>query len=641
MISIFRKEMRQWHFVLWAVFASMAISGLGLIFWRGQSEDGAVASVDGREVTTKDLKRSIQQMQQQFSMISSMYGVSLDLILKTFLGGQDVQTLALDNAIKDVLVSKIEHELDVRISQDFFKDELVRSLPQGIADQQGRVNMDVYENYLQRLSITPAEFEFSKEAEFKREAVNRVIGVATYTPHFSTDYQTSQDAAKKSFTIVKFDFGHFKEKKSDLNGDKLKHFYNENKERFRVPERKQARVVQVSTKTYENSVVIDEQSIQSFYDKNKANRYRIAPKLRVRHIFLTGTSPEVLKKAEGILAEVKKDQSSFASLAKKHSDNKDTASKGGLTEYFSRQGTFDVAFEKEAFKLMKKGEIAPLVRTAKGLEIIMLDDRINATEKPLSEVRSEIIASLRSRKAMNNLKSDLEALMHNSKTNNKAFDQFITKNNLKSNLSDFFTASSDAKVDGYDGKLVGRLFSKANYKGMGYFMHADEYVLYQAVATEKSYIRELADIEERVTEDYLAQKATDSLKHFVKSAKSDILSGKTSLVSYKNKGFSLVETGNIERGAVVSALKDVKGLVDRAFVLDDKNQVLEFRHKQDIYLIQLENTILDATGKDAQVAKQGSTRSSSGAVVNGFIASLQRNAKITVNEILMNAYKSL
>ena len=249
MISIFRKEMRQWHFVLWAVFASMAISGLGFVFLRGQGEDTAIASVDDMEVTGKDLKNSIRQVHRQFALISSMYGVSLDLILKTFLGGQDVQTLALDNAIKDVLVGKVERDLDVRIGQDFFKDELVRSLPQGIADQQGRVNMDVYENYLQRLSMTPAEFEFSKEAEFKREAVNRVVGAATYAPHFSTNYQAAQDAAQKSFTIVKFDLAHFKEKKSDLNADKLKRFYNEHKERFRVPERKQARVVQVSTKT--------------------------------------------------------------------------------------------------------------------------------------------------------------------------------------------------------------------------------------------------------------------------------------------------------------------------------------------------------------------------------------------------------
>ncbi len=640
MISIFRKEMRQWHFVLWAVFASMAISGLGLVFWRGQGEDTAIASVDDMEVTGKDLKNSIQQMQRQFAMISSMYGVSLDLILKTFLGGQDVQTLALDNAIKDVLVGKVERDLGVRIGQDFFRDELVRSLPQGIADQQGRVNMDVYENYLQRLSMTPAEFEFSKEAEFKREAVNRVVGAATYVPRFSTDYQLEQDAAQKSFTIVKFDLAHFKEKKSDLNADKLKRFYNEHKERFRVPERKQARVVQVSTKTYENSVVVDEQSIQSFYEKNKANRYRIAPKLRVRHIFLAGTSADVLKKAEGILAQVKKDQSRFASLAKQHSDNKDTASNGGLTEYFGRQGAFDLAFEKEAFKLMKKGELAPLVNTAKGFEIIMLDDRVNASEKPLSEVRSEIVASLRTRKAMNHLKSDLEALMHNSKTNHKAFDEFIGDKHLKSGLTELLAASDEAKTDGYEGKLVERLFGKANSKGMGYFAHADEYVLYQTVATEKSYIRELADVEQRVTDDYLAQKATDSLKHFVKAAKGDVLSGKVSLASYKNEGFSLVGTGAVKRGDVVDALKDVKGLVDRAFVLDNKAQVLEFRHKNDIYLIQLENALLGAADKDAQAAKQGLARSS-GAVVNGFIASLQRNAKITVNEILMNAYKSL
>lgn len=634
MISVFRKGMRKWHSVLWLVFASMAVGGVSLVFWRSQGDDASIANVNGHDVTTKDFKKSIQQLQRQFSMISAMYGISLEDLIKTFMGGQDLQTLALDNAIKASITAGLERDLDIRIGSDFFKEELVKGLPQGLADAQGRVNMDLYENYVQRLSMTPAEFEQMREEDFKREAVDHVIGAAAYSPEFVADFQANQDRARKSFTIAHFNRSHFKGSAADISAEDLKRFYEDHKDRYRLPERKQARTAVISSAAYGENIKIDEQTIQSFYEKNKANRYRIAPKVRVRHIFLAGLGGDVKAKAEGLLAQVKKDASSFASLAKQHSQA-GNAVQGGLTDLFGR-GTFDAAFEKEAFKLMNKGDVAPLVKTAKGYEIIMLDSRVNATEKPLHEVRDEIVSTLRTRKAGNALKSDLESLMHAMKADTKAFDDFIAQKNLKIATSDFLTAA-DRKEDGFEGKLAERLFGKSTSKVVGYFMYKDDFVLYQVVATEKSLVPSLDQIEKKVLEDCLAQKSADELKHFVKTAKGAVLEGKRELHSYSADGFTVNRTEALKR---TDNFKDVKGLVERAFLLDDPSQILEFKSQGDIYLIQLENTELGV--KDKTMRPVSASRVQVGrALAQGFIASLQRNAKITVNETLMNAYKSL
>ena len=631
MISIFRKGMKRWHSVLWVVFASMAVSGVSLVFWRSQGDDAAIASVNGNDITAKDFKKSMQQLQRQFSMISAMYGIPFEVLLKTFMGGQDVQTLALDNAVKAAITRQIERDLSIQIGQDFFKEELVRALPQGLADGHGRVNMDLYENYLQRLSMTPAEFEQMREEEFRREAVDYVVGAAAYSPQFVANFQATQDSARKSFTIAHFNLAHFKEKAADVSTAELKSFYEDHKDRYRQPEKKQARTALISSAAYGESIKIDEQSIQSFYEKNKANKYRVAPKIRVRHIFLAGLGGDVKAKAEGLLAQIKKDAKNFASLAKQHSQ----ASDGGITDYFGR-GTFDAAFETAAFKLMNKGDIAPLVRTVKGYEIIMLDDRISAKEKPLHEVREEIVAALRARKAGNALKSDLESLMHTAKSDSKAFDNFITQKGLKSSVSDMLTAE-DRKEDGFEGKLAERLFGKTTSKTVGYFMYKDDFVVYQVVATEKASVPSLAQVEKKVLSDCLAQKATDELKHFVKAAKTAVLDGKRELGSYGAEGFSVSATGMLKHD---DSFKGVKGLVERAFLLDDPGQVLEFKSQGDIYLIQLEKIELDPKDKTTRAAS-GSRIQEGRALAQGFIASLQRNAKITVNETLMDAYKSL
>lgn len=639
MITIFRKEMRKWHFVLWAVFASMAVSGVSLVFWRSQGgEDAVVATVDSQEVTAKDFKNAVQQLQRQYAMISSMYGISLDVLLKTFLGGQDLQAIALDNAIKNRITEHVENDLDVVVGSSFFKEELAKNLPQGIADAQGRVNAELYENYLQRLSMTPAEFEAAKEAEFRKEAVDYVIGAAAYSPRFVAQFKAQQEAAHKTFVVLKLDQAHFKANASDITAEEVKRFYDDHKEKYRVAERKQARIARLSSKSYEEKIVVDEQAIQTFYEKNKASKYRIPPKIKVRHISFNGHEDAVKAKAEDVLAKIRKNSAVFADLAKQYSQDKDSAAKGGITEYFSR-GTFGAAFEKEAFKLMKNGDVAPLVRSEKGYEIIMLDERINASEKPLKDVREEILSALRTRKAGNNLKSDLESLVHSAKNNPEALNRFIAEKSLQAVTTDLL-AGDDRKEDGFDGKLVDRLFSKSGGKGFGYFMHKDDYIIYQIVATEKAFLQQLSEVEKQVAADCAAQKTVDALKHFAKTAKSDVLEGKRDLASYKADGFVVVDTGDLKRGDSVSQLKDVAGLVDRAFLLDDKAQVLEYRVKNDIYLIQLVNSEIDSSVQ--KISPEKTRGSHEGRVlVHGFIASLQRNAKITVNETLINTYKSL
>lgn len=634
MISVFRKGMKRWHSVLWVVFASMAVSGLSLVFWRSKHDDTIMATVNGCDITTKDYKKAVQQLQQRFAMFSSMYGVSLEVLMKTFMGGQDLQALALDNAVKATISSQLEKELALKIGPDFFNAELVKALPQGFTDAQGRVNREMYENYLQRRSMTPAEFEQSCEDEFKREALDYVVGAAAYAPQFVADFQATQEGARKSFAVVHFDQASFKEKAGNISAEDLKRFYDDHKERYRTPERKQARTAVISSANY-NGIAVDEQSVLSFYEKNKATKYRVAPKVRVRHIFLAGHDATVKAKAESLLALVKKDVGSFASIAKQQSQA-DDASNGGLTAHFNRAGKFDTAFEKEAFKLMKTGDLSPLVRTEKGFEIIMLEDRISASEKPLREVRDEITSALHSRKVGNAMKSDLEGLMHAMKSNPQAFDEFVAKKSLKAITSDLLTAQ-DRKEDGFDGKLAEHLFGRAASRAVGYFMYKDDFVLYQVVATEKSTVPALAQVEKKVLADCATQKSTDELKHFVKAAKSAVLDGKRDLASYKAEGFSVSSTGALRKD---DSFKDIKGLVARAFLLDDPAQILEFKAHGDLYLIQLENAELDAHNKTTHVNKAPKSQDGR-ALAHGFIASLQRNAKITVNETLMNANKSL
>ena len=95
----------------------------------------------------------------------------------------------------------------------------------------------------------------------------------------------------------------------------------------------------------------------------------------------------VKKQAEDILAKARAG-ADFAELAKKYSEDEDSAKKGGDLDYFGK-GRMVPQFEQKAFS-MQPGEISDLVKTQFGYHIIKLVDKKAAETKPLAEVRSQI-----------------------------------------------------------------------------------------------------------------------------------------------------------------------------------------------------------------------------------------------------------
>ncbi len=97
---------------------------------------------------------------------------------------------------------------------------------------------------------------------------------------------------------------------------------------------------------------------------------------------------DLRKKAEGILAEVKKGEKSFEDLAKQYGED-GTAADGGDLGYFGK-GTMVQEFEEAAFAL-PKGEISDLVQTKYGYHIIKVEDQIKDKSGAVTQVRARHI----------------------------------------------------------------------------------------------------------------------------------------------------------------------------------------------------------------------------------------------------------
>ncbi|HSD11336.1 MAG TPA: peptidyl-prolyl cis-trans isomerase, partial [Candidatus Binatia bacterium] len=161
--------------------------------------------------------------------------------------------------------------------------------------------------------------------------------------------------------------------------------------------------VSYAASDFEKSAAVSDAEIAEEYEAQKTARYSEPEEVRVRHI-LFAVPPdadekqrgEIRSRADAALERIKKGED-FAAVAKERSEDKANKDKGGDLG-FIRRGHTEEAFEDAAFSL-QPGELSNVVETRRGLHIIKVDERKAAREKPLAEVREEIVKMLRADRA--------------------------------------------------------------------------------------------------------------------------------------------------------------------------------------------------------------------------------------------------
>lgn len=126
----------------------------------------------------------------------------------------------------------------------------------------------------------------------------------------------------------------------------------------------------------------------------KPERFKEPEQVQVRHILLEGNTPEVQKRAQALLQELR-NGADFAQLAKENSADQGSAAKGGELGFFAR-GRMAPEFEKAAFELNTAGELSSVVETQFGLHILQLQERRAAGRlTPFEEVKNALVQEIR------------------------------------------------------------------------------------------------------------------------------------------------------------------------------------------------------------------------------------------------------
>ncbi|MDA2939023.1 peptidylprolyl isomerase [Acidobacteria bacterium AH-259-A15] len=152
--------------------------------------------------------------------------------------------------------------------------------------------------------------------------------------------------------------------------------------------------------------------IEAYYQAN-IDRFTEAAEVELKEIlFLTEGKDkvQVRKKAEEVLGKLQSG-ASFEDLAKQYSEGP-TASRAGDIGSF-KKGSMAEPIEEAAFQL-EEGQFSGIIETEYGLQIIKVMSKKAARQKPLEEIRPQIVRELYQKKAEPGLKEFFESLREQS-----------------------------------------------------------------------------------------------------------------------------------------------------------------------------------------------------------------------------------
>ena len=637
MITVLRNYFKKSsQVVLWVIIAAFVIGMLPMAFRQITSTNIWAMRINGEEIGEQEYKLERERMNEQIMALRSQYGEYADLIMMMQMGTADPQVWAIRSLAKQELLNQFADTIGVHVSQDFVIrkmsdpayviQQLGGIIPPQLVDPVTGIDQGMLKKYLKHFDLSVEMFERIIERTLADRFVTDVVMSSFYLPQFDVKQKYISEHAKKNFSILVLPITKLLEleKKNEITNEALKGFYDAESQRHWVHEKRTGVMWEFDQKSYDISVA--DKQIEEYYENNKVKSFIDTPaKIQVRRILLTVSddlqAPAVQEKASRIKEEIAKDPTQFAEIAKRVSEDKDTASNGGLMESFVR-GTYDISFDRTAFLLRGDGDVSDVIQTKQGYEILQRVNKEPQTFKTLSSVKNEIKNTLMQQAFRKQFTGDMK----------KVIDQEET-------LADFIRKKGGIPKElvgiALDDTQVAQHLFKLPVGKRTFFVDGQKGIALRLDKMNERYLPGLDSIKNTVTSDLQEQRARKKLQENAQEAKK--LLGTTPFKQVREKfdaGAIQVGWMDLEKGSSESLKK--QGIpVAQMLQMEKSGTIMTSMGDESGFVIRLDK--IEPWNEQEFQAKQGDVARSlenerTQQYMEGFVASLYRNAKIETNE---------
>jgi len=354
---------------------------------------GAVAEVNGTEISLRDYQRSLQQQRERMrSMLGANYSPEL-------LENPQMRRAVLDGMVENDLLSQSVQEDGFRINDAI----LFGQLQQIEAFQHdGVFNSAIYEQVLSSQGMSKPFFENSLRTDIMQSQLLTSFRQAAFVTQQELAEAVRLQEQQRTVRLLTIPATVERLDNDTVNDEEVIAQYELNAKRYEIPEQVSLEYIELSVAQLSQGISVDAAEVEALYEERKENL--VADEERqASHILLElpeGADDAAVAAVESRLAEVQSKLTageSFEDLAKQYSSDPGSATVGGDLGFFPR-GIMVPEFDEAVFS-MAEGETSEPIRTQFGYHLIRLQ-AIQAEEmRSLDDARAELSEELKRRVA--------------------------------------------------------------------------------------------------------------------------------------------------------------------------------------------------------------------------------------------------
>lgn len=646
MITAMRKHIKSRGFkiLLWiCLFAVAGIFSVVELIKNAFAPAQWIAKINGTAITYPAFARKVFYQEQEIKAIRAQLGNYADVWFQMLGISTDPQEQALEILTQETLLNQAVTHAGIVADQELAKEWLrnpeflqtVGDLVPPFAIENGIINPQVLRSYLQRAGLSNAEFETALAQAVQRMIFSQLVKGAYHVPAIAIKNHFINEHAGKKFSIASISFDAVKEgiKKESLDSAEIESFYNAHKNDYAVAEKRTGTWWTFDPASY--GITVSPAEIEQYYKAHQAEYVEKPAQVQVRRILFAVNEPSqeiaVSQKAEQVRAELEQNPDSFAQIAKEVSDDKESATQGGLLPFFAK-GTQEKQLEMAAFVLKNDGDISPVIKTNKGFEIVQRVARKAPETKSLTSVEATIKSTLIKKKFAAQFAADARKVIEQAKTNPAALEEFIAAKNAKKQT---ITATADQATP------ISQALFKLKPGMIAPVTSGQEGNLVRLESIAERNIPTLQEIKNTVADDIYSQKAQEKMQELAKTVKPLLQAGDEQALR-KIPGVAVEHTGMLKKADKNSLdILQRKGIpTAQLFQLEQAGAMVTAPSAQNLYVIKLDEIApLDQAQFDAKKEEITHHLTNQGSLVllNGVVASLYRNATIKLNSSQISA----
>lgn len=391
MLKSMRKNLKSLAPALWFVIAAFIISIFAV--WGGAGQLGesrsanTIAEIGGKKIEAQVYVQSLQQrlemMREQFQELDA-----------NFIQQLNIPQQVLEQIIQRNVLLESADRLGIRVGSQEIRDKVV-SYPVFQKDGQF-VGFAEYQKILSYNRMSPSEFEKGLAQDI---AIEKTVDILTAGTAVSRDevwenYKKNNESAKLEYVLV--ESGKMADPPAPTT-DQLIAFFESHSEDYQIPEKRSADYIFFNTDELAESIVPKEAEIENYY-QNNGPQFTDPAATQVSRIFIPfGDQDHALasSKATALLEQINGGED-FSELARTHSQDEKAGGGGDWGEFDWKRLSRE---EQEAVEGLAAGSVSAVLELEDGVALLKVTGKEPETQKPLIQVRDQIIGILKDQQA--------------------------------------------------------------------------------------------------------------------------------------------------------------------------------------------------------------------------------------------------